>query len=64
MEKSINKNTKKNIKGHRKSKSRNSQRDGQIGGGGSDWVGSYYAYYMSPAELSRYTLKYIKIGMG
>ena len=28
-------------------------------GGGSDWSQSFYAYFMSPAELSRYTLKHI-----
>jgi len=27
--------------------------------GGSDWAQSFYSYYMSPAELSRYTLKRI-----
>lgn len=28
-------------------------------GGGSDWSESFYSYFMSPAELSRYTLLYI-----
>lgn len=28
-------------------------------GGGSDWSDSFYSYFMSPAELSRYTLLYI-----